>query len=263
MAGMAELHHFAYGWFTPVAAYLLAFLGTVLGLGCLARARVVRARGRKARWLVLSAISIGGVAIWLMHFMAMLGFDVPAGQVRYEPVLTAATLPVAVSIVGLGLFVVGFGHAHARRTRGLRTLAGGLLIGCGAAAMHYTGVYALNVGGHISFDDRLVLASVVVPSVVSASALWITVRRRGWPSILVASTLLAAATVGVHYTGMAALRVRLDPVQYMDDRGLSPLVLVVPITVCTAAALVGMAFSALQAMTQEEFAGPDAQVARG
>jgi NO-binding membrane sensor protein with MHYT domain len=260
---MAELHHFAYGWFTPVAAYLLAFLGTVLGLGCLARARAVRAHGRKARWLVLAAISIGGVAIWLMHFMAMLGFDVPAGQVRYAPVQTGATLPLAVVIVGLGLFVVGFGHAHARGTRALRSVAGGVLVGCGAAAMHYAGVYAVNVGGRISFHQRLVVASIAVPSVACVIALWIVLRRRGWRPILAGSVLLAAATVGVHYIGMAALRVELDPVQYMDDSGLTPLVLVVPITVCTAAALVAMAFSALQAMTQEEFAGPDAQVVQG
>ena len=36
---MAEVHHFTYGAFNPVAAYLLAFLGSFLGLLCTVRAR--------------------------------------------------------------------------------------------------------------------------------------------------------------------------------------------------------------------------------
>ena len=36
------------------------------------------------------ALSIGGAGIWLMHFVAMLGFDVPASPVRYIEVENAS-----------------------------------------------------------------------------------------------------------------------------------------------------------------------------
>lgn len=261
---MADLHHVAYGWFNPVVSYLLAFLGSLLGIACTARARHARVPLRRLRWIALAALSTGGVAIWLMHFMAMLGFDVPASQVRYEPWLTAGSLLVAVGLVGLGLAVAG-GPAGGSRAAAARILAGGVLVGAGATGMHYTGLAALRVGGVVSFDRNLVIASAAVAVTGSTLALALAVGRRGW-ALVAGAAILAAGVVGMHYTGMAALRVRLDPGTPPVD-GLSPLVLVVPITVLTAAALVGMAFSALQAITQEEFAGaaiyPPAAAGRG
>src|SRR5215216_5745167 len=104
---MAEIHHFAYGWFNPVLAYLMAFLGALLGLVCARRARNARVRGRRVRWLIMAAVSIGGAGVWLMHFMAMLGFDVPASPVRYDPLLTVASLGLVVLVVAVGLLIVG------------------------------------------------------------------------------------------------------------------------------------------------------------
>src|SRR5687767_459223 len=104
---------------------------------CMTRARTARHRRRRTRWLVLAAITIGGAAVWLMHFTAMFGFDVPDSPVRYSPVLTAASLVVAVLTVGAGLFVAARGEPN-----GGRILLGGLLTGAGAGAMHYTGMAA-------------------------------------------------------------------------------------------------------------------------
>src|SRR5438045_8083772 len=106
---MTEVHHFAHGVVNPAAAYVLAFLGSLLGLHCTVRARGADSRGRRARWLVLAGFSIGG-GIWLMHFMAMLGFDVPASPVRYDPVFTAASAVSAIAVVGAGLFIAGTGR---------------------------------------------------------------------------------------------------------------------------------------------------------
>ena len=62
---MTEVHHFAHGVVNPAAAYVLAFLGSLLGLHCTVRARGADSRGRRARWLVLAGFSIGG-GIWLI-----------------------------------------------------------------------------------------------------------------------------------------------------------------------------------------------------
>ncbi|MGR7001497.1 MHYT domain-containing protein [Yinghuangia aomiensis] len=40
----------------------------------------------RARWLVLASLSLGGTGIWVMHFIAMLGFQHPrAGNPLRHP----------------------------------------------------------------------------------------------------------------------------------------------------------------------------------
>src|SRR5215216_4908689 len=104
---MAEIHHFAYGWVTPALAYALSVLGSLLGLICAARVRDVPPGRQRVRWLTLAALSIGGTGIWVMHFMAMLGFSVDGTLIRYDVPTTALSAVVAVTVVGIGLFVVG------------------------------------------------------------------------------------------------------------------------------------------------------------
>jgi len=123
---VAEVHHFTYGAFNPIAAYLLAFLGTFLGLLCMRRARAARIRRRRNRWLIIAAFSIGG-AVWLTRFAAMLGFDVPDSPVRYDVRLTLISLVTAVLSAGAGLMLVGHGR------RGHERLHSGHLLLHGAA----------------------------------------------------------------------------------------------------------------------------------
>jgi NO-binding membrane sensor protein with MHYT domain len=245
---VAEIHHFTYGWFTPVAAYLMAFLGSMLGLLCTSRARRARTRGRRTRWLVLAAIAIGGAGIWLMHFMAMLGFEVPDSPVRYDPVRTFGSMVLAVLTVGAGVFLAGGGRRSVPKI-----LIGGVLTGTGVLAMHYSGMSGVHVAGRISYDPGLVGASGVIAIVAATVALWFTVTIRGWWPIVAAAAIMGVAVCGMHYTGMAAMRVRLHETVDAPVDGISPFLLIVPITLLAAAALIGMAFSALQAMTEEEF----------
>ncbi|GAB7039752.1 MULTISPECIES: MHYT domain-containing protein [Catenuloplanes] len=246
---MAEVHHFTHGAFNPIVSFLMAFLGSLLGLGCTVRARESQTRGRRARWLGIAAFAIGGAGIWLMHFMAMLGFDVPDSTLRYDLGLTLASAAIAVGTVGFGLFVVGFGPRSWQRI-----LTSGVLTGAGVVAMHYTGMRAMRVVGVIHYDPGLVAASCVIAVVAATVALWFTVTIKGWGPIVVAAAIMGVAVTGMHYTGMAAMRVEL----WNDGRGpvdgLAPYILIIPITLLAAATLIGMAFSGLQAMTQEEFA---------
>jgi NO-binding membrane sensor protein with MHYT domain len=249
---MAHVHHFAFGWFSPALAFSLAFLGSMLGLGYTARARTATSVARRCRWLVLASVSIGGTGIWLMHFMAMLGFDVPGTPVRYHPGLTALSMLIAVVTVGAGLFTIGIG----RRTIP-RLLAGGMLTGIGVAAMHYTGMAALRVAGRISYDPNLVAVSVLIAVVAATVALWFTVSVRHGGQTVAAALIMATAIAGMHYTGMAAVRVELGD-SVGDVAGVSPLLLIIPITLLTAGALLAVSFTALQALTEEELTAPPA-----
>jgi NO-binding membrane sensor protein with MHYT domain len=249
ITAVAEIHHLTYGAVNPVVAYLIAFVGSLLGLVCTTRARAARNRRRRTRWLVLAAITIGGAAVWLMHFTAMFGFDVPDSPVRYSPLLTVASLVVAVVTVGSGLFVAGRGEPS-----GGRVVLGGMLTGGGVVAMHYTAMAAVQVAGRIEYAGALVGASTVIAIAGATVALWLTVEVRGWRAVVAGAFVLGLAVCGMHYTGMAAMRVRLWAPGEIRVEGLSPSLLIVPITVLAAVTLIGVAFSALQAMTEEEFA---------
>jgi NO-binding membrane sensor protein with MHYT domain len=244
---VAEVHHFAYGAFNPIAAYLLAFLGSFLGLLSTGRARTAHTRSRRNRWLVIAAFSIGGAAIWLMHFTAMLGFDVPDSPVRYGPSITILSLATAIVTVGVGLMVVG----HGKRSVG-KTVVAGTITGVGVLAMHYSGMAAMHVAGEVRYQPTLVLASGIVAVTAATLALWFTVSVRGWGRVTAASAIMGVAICGMHYLGMAAMEVRLHSVT-VRVTGLRPLVMIVPITLITALAILGVALSALQAMTEEEF----------
>ncbi|MBU2669544.1 histidine kinase [Actinoplanes bogorensis] len=245
---MAEVHHFTYGAFNPIAAFLLAFVGSFFGLLSTSRARDARTRGRRNRWLVIAAFAIGGGAIWLMHFTAMLGFEVPASPVRFDVPVTVTSLVFAVGAVGVGLLMVG----HGRRSLP-KVVVAGVLTGGGVLAMHYTGMRAMHMGGEIHYNVPLVAASVIIAVVAATVALWFTVSVRGYLPISGAAAIMAVAVCGMHYTGMAALSVHLDPVAPPVVEGFRPLAMIVPITLITAATIIGVALSGLQAMTEEEF----------
>jgi NO-binding membrane sensor protein with MHYT domain len=245
---VAEVHHFTYGAFNPIAAYLLAFLGSFLGLLSAGRAREARTRGRRTRWLIIAAFSIGGGAIWLMHFTAMLGFDVPDSPVRYSPSITMLSLLLSIVTVGIGLIVVGHGGRSL-----VKITAAGTVTGLGVLAMHYTGMEGLNVAGTIHYQPTLVIASGVIAITAATVALWFSVAVRGWGRMLAAAAVMGIAVCGMHYTGMAAMSVQLGPVTGQVVAGLRPMVMIVPITLITAATILGVALSALQAMTEEEF----------
>lgn len=203
---VASVHHFAYGWITPVLSYLLSYLGSLSGLAATARARRTDG-GPRARWLVLAAWSIGGTGIWAMHFMAMIGFTVDGTDVRYDVPITVASWLTAVVVVGLGLFIVGYGP----RRSTARLLIAGVLTGVGVAGMHYAGMDAMRLGGVLTYDRTRVVLSFVVAIVAATAALWFTVSVRSPLWIAAAAAVMGVAVVGMHYTGMSALSVHLHP----------------------------------------------------
>jgi hypothetical protein len=119
--------------------------------------------------------------------------------------------------------------------------------------MHYTGMQAMHVSGHTQYRPALVVASAVIAIVAATAALWFTVSVEGWAPITGAAVLMAVAVCGMHYTGMAAMEVRVGPTDPTEVQGMRPLLMIVPITLITAATIIGVAMSALQAMTEEEF----------
>jgi NO-binding membrane sensor protein with MHYT domain len=210
---VVEVHNFSYGLLNPGLAYLTSCLGCFLGLQCTARARAMQGAAR-ARWLLLGGISIGTTGIWVMHFIAMLGFSIPGQVIRYNVPVTIASMLIAVAVVSVGLLIVGFGG------EGLGPLLlGGAIIGVGVASMHYMGMAAMRMPDSMGYNMRLLAASVLIAIVAGTAALWAALRLGSVRHTLLASLIMGVAVSGMHYTGMAALRVQAAPGDGMAAMG--------------------------------------------
>jgi NO-binding membrane sensor protein with MHYT domain len=247
---MATLHQFTYGLVTPVLAYTLSVLGSLLGLVATARAQT-RIGSSRARWLILAAWAIGGTGIWVMHFMAMIGFTVNGSLVRYDIATTVASWLLAVVVVGIGLFVVGYGRPSAAKV-----LLGGPLTGLGVAGMHYTGMDAMRVDGQTTYDARLVVASVLIAVVAATVALWFTLVVHRPVAILLSAMIMGVAVCGMHYTGMYAMRVRLHN-DSATPSGYDAMTFLVPILVFVILVVLALGYAMLAAPSREDRAFED------
>jgi NO-binding membrane sensor protein with MHYT domain len=199
---IVHVQNFSYGLLNPVLGYLMSCLGAFIGLRCLTRARAYAGRGR-ALWLSLAAIAIGATGVWAMHFIAMLGFTIPGETIRYNVGLTIVSMLVAVAVVAIGLFIVGFS-----RSQGLGPLlVGGVIVGLGVASMHYLGMQAIEIPDMMSYNILLVILSVIIAIAAGTAALYAGLKVRGIRATLGASLLMGVAVSGMHYTGMAAMKV--------------------------------------------------------
>ncbi len=233
---MEHLDHFAYGWLNPLMGFGFAFAGSLLSLMCMTQARkqfgTVRASGKRLRWIALASLALGGTAIWMMHFTAMIGFRVTDSAIGYDPTITFASLAVSTGSVFFGLAVAGMG----RRNTVAKILIAGPLTGFGVVSMHYAGMAAINISGEITHDRAYFWASVAIAVVAGTAALACGMYLDGWRWQTSAAVVMAAAISSMHYTGMAGTRVTLvnrgrDPVE-----GIDPIMLTLPIlgvaTVC-------------------------------
>jgi NO-binding membrane sensor protein with MHYT domain len=232
-----HVEHFSFGIVTPTLSYALSVLGSLLGLICTVRARAMVDNKRRARWLLLAAWAIGGTGIWVMHFMAMIGFTVPGVTIRYDVATTVASWITAIVVVGIGLFIVGFGQPKA-----IKVITAGTFTGIGVAGMHYTGMAAMRLPATVTYDRTLVAASVAIAVVAATVALWFTVTLRRGAVLFVAALIMGVAVNGMHFTGMYAMRV--SELQEKPVAGFLPLTFVAPISVFVVAVIVVL-FTAL------------------
>jgi NO-binding membrane sensor protein with MHYT domain len=246
---LADIDHFTYGSVTPVLAYAMSVLGSLLGLTCTAQARAARTTGRRAWFLGLAAWAIGGTGIWVMHFIAMIGFGVDGSEIRYDVPITTASAIIAIGVVAVGLAVAGFGKPHP-----LKIIIGGVFAGLGVASMHYTGMAAMRFHGNVVYDDLLVAASIAIAVVAATVALWFTVTVRKTGAIIASALVMGVAVSGMHYTAMFAMTVHLDD-SGSALTGSTPFGLLLPIVLLVIFVIMGLFYAVLAAPTDEDRAG--------
>ena len=94
---MIHFSDFSYDALNPVLGYLISCVGCFLGLRCTTRARAYQGAAR-ARWLLLAALAIATTGIWVMHFVAMLGFTIGGQTIRYNVPITILSMVIAVVV---------------------------------------------------------------------------------------------------------------------------------------------------------------------
>ncbi|GAA2595466.1 hypothetical protein OG542_30765 [Streptomyces violaceus] len=214
---------FSYGLVTPLVAYLMACLGGALGLRCTTRSMLV-AQSWRPGWLALGSAAIGS-GIWTMHFVAMMGFTVRGTPIHYDKAMTFASLAVAIVMVGIGVFIVGYKGA-----RGTALFTGGTITGLGIASMHYLGMASMRLDGKLEYNTVTVGISVAIAMCAATAALWAAGQVRGFLWSVGASLVMGLAVSGMHYTGMAALDVHLHGTA-APTSGESPAALLAPMLI--------------------------------
>jgi NO-binding membrane sensor protein with MHYT domain len=111
---------------------------------------------------------------------------------------------LSISAVFVGLITIG------RSVHLPRLIAGGVITGLAVALMHYTGMWAVQIQGAIAYDKTLVALSILIAVVAATAALWFTLVLESPVLRFVAGLVMGVAVVGMHYTGMAAVRVAVD-----------------------------------------------------
>lgn len=149
-------------------ALLLAFFIWFVALNL--AERVSNARGMASRaWLLLGALVVGA-GVWSMHLLAMLAFELPVEVVFHLPTMLF-TLGVAVTVCFFALWIAGGPHLGL-----LRLGVAGLCMGVGLAAIHYLGLFAMQIVPAIHYDLRGFAMSLGA----AFGACWLTLALAFW-----------------------------------------------------------------------------------
>jgi methyl-accepting chemotaxis protein len=213
-----------------VVAGLVCFLSSLTAITLFNRARSTAGRARLI-WIA-AAGAASGCGIWATHFLAMLAYD-PAVPVAYDIELTILSLVVAAVVTGFGLAVAVL------FPRRLGALVGGAIIGIGVACMHYLGMAALELPGHITWELPYVVASILVGIALATAALAVAARSQDGSGLWLSALLLTLAIVSHHFIAMGAVDVVPDPTRSLTALSLSPDLLAVAIA-SIAVAILGM-----------------------
>jgi NO-binding membrane sensor protein with MHYT domain/DNA-binding LytR/AlgR family response regulator len=173
---------------------LMAVQGAYVGLSL--AVQVADASGMRRRLLLAGGAFSLAVAIWTMHFVAMLAVRLRF-SVDYLVFPTLLSFLVCVIVVGAAVYATSSGPL----TRVRLALSAGLM-GGGIFTMHYIGMSALHASTRMLHAPAYVAASMAIAIAASGLALWLATGRGGRPPLLLSAIAFGIAVSGMHYTAM-------------------------------------------------------------
>jgi NO-binding membrane sensor protein with MHYT domain len=178
---------------------IVAIQGSYVGLSL--AVQVGEAVGVRRRALLAAAAISLAVAIWAMHFVAMIAARLPF-PVDYLVLPTLLSFLVCVIVVGAAVFTASAGPLTPARITASACLMGG-----GIFTMHYIGMEALHASAHMRHAPAYVASSMAVAICASGLALWLAAGRARRPPLILSAIAFGMAISGMHYTAMAGLTV--------------------------------------------------------
>ncbi len=157
----------------------------------------------------MAAVALGG-GIWSMHFVAMLGLNLPV-MVFYDAAITLASALIAILIVAVALMIL---HFFVRTS--LTIVLAGCIVGAGILLMHYIGMAGLQLCKPIYTAQGLVLSSGVA-FFSCIVAFWVAYKERNNRNIFFATLCFGVAVVSVHF--LAILNTRFVEVSARSEFG--------------------------------------------
>jgi diguanylate cyclase (GGDEF)-like protein/PAS domain S-box-containing protein len=194
----------SYDAVTVVLSVTIAVFASYVALGFANRMSWGASRQRNL-WLVLGAATMG-VGIWSMHFVGMLAYQLPI-KVRYDLWITLFSMVPAGVATWLAFYIVS-----RPRVGWLALASASLFMGLAISSMHYVGMSAMIMPAMMAYQPDVFAVSLLIAIAASFGALKLAQRFHHqqyppeWQKQL-AALMMGLAVSGMHYVGMAAMRV--------------------------------------------------------
>ncbi|KAH7146583.1 FAD dependent oxidoreductase-domain-containing protein [Dactylonectria macrodidyma] len=163
--------------------------------------------------LVSSAITMGGIAIWCMHFIGNRAIDLADGQAQlqaaYSSGFTAVSFFVPIVVLLAAFIAIGTNN----RVSWWRVSIGGVLCGTAVCGMHYLGNASIANYACV-YRPAYVIGSAIIAVVASIIALaMFFVFRAAWATSwwkrAISAVILAGAVSGMHWCAAVGTQYRL------------------------------------------------------
>ena len=146
---------------------------------------------RRKLVVALAAVILGG-GIWSMHFVAMLGLQLPI-LFYYDALITLISALVAILMVGLALMLLHF------RPRTPQTMIGsGVIVGLGIVVMHYIGMAGMQLCRPV-YNVLDVALATLTSVMLSVAAIWVAYGNRTQRNILLGTVCFGLAVFTMHF----------------------------------------------------------------
>lgn len=236
-----------------VASLLVALIAGFTGLS-LTKGLSERAFLQRKLSIAMASVALGG-GIWSMHFVAMLGMQMPI-LFYYDAAVTLASALVAILVVGIALLILHFRP----RTPRMLVLAG-TIVGLGVLAMHYIGMAGLELCRALYTPAGVALA--VVSSVAfNIAAFAIAYGQRSHRNILLGTACFGVAVFAVHFIALwgasfVAVEARAEVGPIIGNEVLAIGVVLTSFALCGAFLLTGVTFLTPSLATKAQPPMPD------
>ncbi|KAI8144251.1 hypothetical protein BJV82DRAFT_608864 [Fennellomyces sp. T-0311] len=231
-------------------SFVIAVIGAQTTLELLSRRTHLRG---VHNWFLLgaAAISMGGVAIWSMHFIGnnslTLYHNGNEYHLNYSAGFTFASLVVAMACMFIAFAFVGV----TEEAQIIRIIPSGAFAGIGIAVMHYLGQFAIDFF-HLTYKIEYIAGAVIIACAAVIVALYIFFKLREnwtnqWYKRLGSAVLMGVAVCGMHYTAMAGTEYRLPYNQVPPTPRLSRAALIGIISAIVVSACVILLYIAMKA----------------